>query len=64
MRKLRLLKNLEMGGKLYPEGSEVELEDHVYDYIVKSYLEERRIQMEELARKEEEIKSSTRKGKK
>lgn len=64
MRKLVLQKNLEMGGKLYQAGEEVELEDDVYRYIVNSYVESRRIEAEELAKKEEEMNELVKKASK
>lgn len=42
MKKITLIKNLEMSGIFYPEGSEVEVDDETYDWLIKSYLEERR----------------------
>ena len=42
MRKFTLLKNLEMNGKLYLEGEEVELDEATYEWLIKSYLEERK----------------------
>lgn len=64
MRKLVLQKNLEMGGKLYEAGQEVELEDDVYRYIVNSYLEERKAQVEQLAAQEAELEKLEKKSKK
>ena len=64
MRKLVLQKNLEMGGKLYEAGQEVELEDDVYRYIVNSYLEERKAQVEKLAAQEAELEKLEKKSKK
>lgn len=55
MRKLTLQKNLEMGGALYLEGQEVELENDIYDYIVNSYVIERRQMAENLLPLEEPV---------
>lgn len=45
--KFVLKKNLEMGGKLYLEGEEVDVTKEQYAYLMKAYLDERKALMEQ-----------------
>ena len=64
MKKLILQKNHEMNGIVYNEGAEVEVEDHVYDQIMKSVIADRQRMMAELEEKEAPVKQLLAKEKK
>lgn len=55
MKTITLLKNLEMAGVLYEEGQTIDVEDHVYDFLMSSYMEERRAMIEAMKKHEAEI---------
>ena len=64
MKTITLIKNLEMGGVTYNEGDTIDVEDDVYDYLMKSYMDERRAMIEEMQKHEEYLASIEKKDKK
>lgn len=47
--KITLLKNLEMGGKEYSAGQEVEVEEDIYKWLMNSYVKDRELERQQMA---------------
>lgn len=47
--KITLLKNLEMGGKEYSAGQEVEVEEDIYRWLMNSYVKDRELERQQVA---------------
>lgn len=47
--KITLLKNLEMGGKEYSAGQEVEVEEDIYRWLMNSYVKDRELERQQIA---------------
>lgn len=47
--KITLLKNLEMGGKEYSAGQEVEVEEDIYKWLMNSYVKDRELERQQIA---------------
>lgn len=53
--KITLLKNLEMGGKEYAEGQEIDVDEDIYKWLMKSYVNDREILRAQLAATEAKL---------
>lgn len=66
--KITLLKNLDYAGVEYQAGEEVDLPSEVYQWLVASYVRDRQLEREEMARREEilleKAKQESRRGRK
>lgn len=49
------MKNLEMGGKEYSEGQEIDVDEDVYKWLMQSYVEDRKLERERLAAVEAQL---------
>jgi len=66
--KITLLKNLDYAGVEYKSGEEVDLPSEVYQWLVSSYVRDRQLEREAIARQEEVLlekaKQESRRGRK